>query len=326
LLYNVTSDLASPALEDGYASQLADSATDTASLWQLALALADRLPTLVVQQLPNRTQNHAWMAVLGLMVAALTAQRAQREREPASAAVPAAVREGWALLSLLPKLASAAQTSCGEAGYLARLIARLGLISELLPCSLHDARNSVQTAAEVVHLLEATAAAVSLLPLVQQVWQARQGQPTGLDPDNLAVRCLTVWSIIPSSILALYDGDRIPPGSAEEHAAAAQSALHLHLTSCRAINWLAGTVSLAWLECLQRCRDTHNLPHSNSPLTECWDWAFVAFLSVNQVLQAYVSREAHAVASLASPRYGYGGLHVKRPDCCLELAKCAWKA
>jgi hypothetical protein len=110
----------SSALRDAYQAQLSSSAEAVSALWQLVLALAEQLPPRAGQQLPDSSlAGDSWIAVSSLLRAAKTAQRAQHERQPGSAAAQAAAREGsWGLLrpAAAAQLAALARTSCNEAG------------------------------------------------------------------------------------------------------------------------------------------------------------------------------------------------------------------
>jgi hypothetical protein len=133
---------------------------------------------------------------------------------------------------LLPKLASATHTVSREAGNVQLSGPELDLFSNLFFTIFSDLGDSVHSAAEGAQLLEATGAALSLLPVMHQAWQQQQAA-RHIGPEQhkqLAKDCLMLWMVFPRLVRAFYDHTATCaplPGSPKQHAAVARAALHL---------------------------------------------------------------------------------------------------
>jgi hypothetical protein len=167
----------------------------------------------------------SWFVTAKLLQTGLLAQRAQRDRWPGSTAAQSGLREAsWALLRLLPKLASAAHDLCQMRSDTQPNSMPLQALVQVFPCHCADLGGPVCSAAEAAQVMAGTAAALSLLPLAHQVWQApgAMSEPELQQSMQLPQQCVQLWAckriLMPPSDMAIV----WPlPGSNHDHAAAA---------------------------------------------------------------------------------------------------------
>jgi hypothetical protein len=172
-------------------------------------------------------------------------------------------------MRLLPRLAASTTAICPD--FLSPL---MRLFLWLFPDDWDDLGPSVRTAAEAAQLLAAVDAALSMVPLAHQAWQQGQDEADREQLPRPEHSCLRLWLSCRYLVLPAYgETGGTPAGSAEEHAAAARAALRLHVTSCRALNWLASKASPEWLASLQL------------PRIALWEAAVAAFKVTDRVLR-----------------------------------------